>query len=250
MTKYTINKLFEKTFKNPIWKIEVDSITHNLAVECRNTENTLPSFTVYSFSGEVYLEEYSVEAKEWTLEAIQGDYMILKKYGSGSPIQAGIQIIHIPSATPVVSFSEYILKEVHANTLIAVHQRIPSGLNFYINIETGEVTNQQPDKSDYYPSLTNYPVEYLGKRPSFIEKIDVEGQLLFQPIGNIFIWTYHDKTEFGYNLNLVLSSKNEILDERIVLKNSKKLIFHPYFNVDNYIFFLSDTKQEIVTYLV
>lgn len=250
MTKYTINKGLEKAFVDPIWKIEVNTTGNNLAVECRNQQSTIPTFSIFTFEGENIMEQFPVIEKEWTLETIQGEYLILKKYGTSSPNQAGIQIVHIPTKTTVITFAEYVLKEVYQDTIVAVHRSIPSGLVFYIDIGTGQVTNNVEKKLTIRTADIEYPIIYKDKLPHFMQHIDYEDHIWLLPCPNFFIWTYHLKTHNGYALALTLSTKNEILDHVIVLHNLPKLILQPFFKVKGYIFFLSDTKQEIATYLV
>lgn len=249
-TKYKINKVFEKRFSYPIWKIEVDSANNNLAFECRNPENTLPTFSICTFDGESKLKDYQVDEKEWTLETIHEEYLILKKYGTSSPIQAGIKIINYNSKQVIATFSEYILKEIQENTIIALHRSIPSGLLFYIDISTGKIVNKSNTNNNLRPNDIEYPTIYQGKLPSFMQQINYEDQIWIQRYTKGFIWTYHQKTPNGHDLHLILSTNNEILEDIITINNLSKLILQPYFKVKDYIFFLSDTKQEIVTYLV
>ena len=110
MNKYTIKKLFEKSFPFPVWKIEVDSIRQNIAVESRDPNSTLPTYTIYSFEGHTLLDNYLINEKEWTIASIQGDYLILKKYGTSSPVQSGIRIIHFPTQTIIADLAEYIFQ--------------------------------------------------------------------------------------------------------------------------------------------
>lgn len=250
MTKYTINKVFERTFENPIWKIEVDYSKNNLAIECRNPKDTFPTFTVCSFEGDLLLEGYSVDVKEWTLAVIQGDYLILKKFGATSPIQAGIKIIHIPSQKDVVTYAEYILQEVNNNTIVARHRSISSGLFFYIDIATGHVSTTNKEQYAYRDIIIEYPSVYQGKLPTFMQDISYEDHIWIQVCPSYFIWSYLQKTGDSYEQHLILSSKNQVFKHIIVLSGLSKLILQPYFKVKDYIFFLSDTKQEIVTYLV
>lgn len=249
MIKYTINNVFDKTFDQPIWKIEVDCINNNLAIECRDPESTIPTFSICSFDGEILMKDYTIEEKEWTLEGIQGNSLILKKFGSSSPIQAGIQIIHFPTKTIITTLSEYILKEIRENIIIAVHRSIPSGLLFYINLKTGEVSSTKQEPNFYY-TCVEAPRPYLGKIPPFMKDIQYEDQLFIQAFDDHFLWTYQTKNNCKFDLFLLLSTKNEILDKKVIIKSLDKLILQPYFKVKNYIFFLSDTKQNIVTYLV
>ncbi|MFD2557030.1 hypothetical protein [Sphingobacterium tabacisoli] len=250
MNKYTINKAFEKHFPFPIWKIEVDCSNNCLAIEYRNPTDTLPSFSVINFEGESILEKYTASEKEWTLEAIQDEYLIFKRFGTSSPIQAGIEVLHIPSQSIVFSYREYVLKEVYRGWLKVAHRSIPSGVDYYINLKNGTV-HRTVDQAFQLPHNTvTYPVPFHGKLPHFVESLSFEDKLWLQTHQEIFIWCYHKKEDDHYDLHLSLSTKNEILDSKIILKGLNRLIPQPYFQVKGHIFFLSNTKQEIATYLV
>lgn len=250
MSKYTIKKAFEKHYPFPIWKIEVDCAINCLAIEFRNPDTTTPSFTVVDFDGNTLLENYTPDEKEWTLESIQGDFLILKRIGSTSPIQAGIQIFDIPSQRVICVHMEYVLKEVYINRLKVTHRSIPAGFDYYIDISTGKVSSNGVKETQLPQNLVSYPIAYQGRLPEFIQLLSFEDQIWLQPHNDIFIWSYHIKTTHSLDLHLCLSSKTEILDSKIVLNNLDKLIPQPYFKVKDYIFFLSNTKQEIAAYLV
>lgn len=250
MNKYTIKKTFEKKFPFNIWKIEVDSLKNLLAIECRNPDNTLPIFYVLSFNGEILLNEFVCESREWTIESIQDDYLILKRFGEYSPIQSGIQVIHIPSSKIIYTYMEYVLKDVFDQTILAYHRSVPNGLPFYIQITSGEVKNSNQSTLKYRQRDINSPVVYSRKIPKFMENVDYYEQLWIQPYANNFLWAYHSKTNNQYQLNLALTSKNEVIDTKVVLNNLDKLIPQPFFTVKDYIFFLSSNKMKISSYLV
>src|SRR5690606_6771777 len=150
VNKYTINKAFEKSFPFPIWKIEVDSANNRMAIEYRDPKTTIPHFSVLDFDGNTHCDEITVKEKEWTLEAIQGEFLILKRFGASSPIEAGICIIHYPTGRTILTAMEYVLQEVYQNIILARHRSIPGGLIFSIDIATGQITQSKRD--DYiYP---------------------------------------------------------------------------------------------------
>lgn len=250
MIKYTINKAFERNFQFPIWKIEVDCAHAQIAVESRNPESTLPIFSVFTFDGNFTLKDFEVDSREWTLEDIQGDYLILKRFGDYSPVQAGIQVVHIPSKTSVFTYMEYVIKDVYQNTIQAYHRSIPSGLYFYIDIPTGEITNKLEGEKVFTPRDIHYPIPFQGKIPSFLQEITYVDQIWLQPYRDLFLWSYHSHTSDKYNLNLSLSSKNELYDSKIIIEDLDKLIPQPYFTVKEHIFFLSSNKMKISSYLV
>jgi len=249
MTKYTINKVFERNFQFPIWKMEVDTVNNLLAVESRNQTDTLPYFSIIDFEGLTHIDHMAAEAKEWTLEGVQGDYLILKRFGDYSPIQAGIQIIHIPSRTVLCTHLEYIIKEVYTEYIVARHRLIPSGIDYLIHIPTGNLMVQHIPLV-YCVRDINYPVPYQGQVPKFMQTIDFTDQLWLQPHRDLFLWSYHTIQSSKYALNLSISTKTELLDSKIMLNDLDKLIPQPYFTVKDYIFILSGDKMKISTYLV
>ena len=250
MTKYTINKLFEKEFPHVVWKIEVDSEKNFLSIECRNPENTLPYFHVLTFDGVVLLDNYAVHEKEWTIAAIQDRFLILKKYGSASPIQPGIIIIDVYTRAIVCRYDEYIYEDTYENYLIARHRTIPSGLTYYLEIKSGEIGTIKPFKLILPENHLRLPIPYNGKMPIFMESIDFVDQIWLQKHNQNFLWSYHSKNNKCYQLNLILSTNSEIIDQKMILDGMVKLIPQPYFMVKDYIFFLSSNKMKITTYLV
>lgn len=251
MTKYTINKTFSSTFPFPIWKIEADS-THNiLAVECREPDTTMPIFSVITFEGQVLLKNFQPDEKEWTLAAVYHNYLILKKIGISSPIQSGILIFDFHQQKVTSHFVEYALIDIKDNIIIARHRSIASGLMFYINISTGKIESDTNSRNHSLENEIELPNIYTGKLPKYMEEIKFEEHIWLLPHKDIFIWCFHSKQEHNkLDLEIIFSSKNEILNGFTPLKSIDKLILQPFFKVKNYIFFLSDTKQEIITYLV
>lgn len=250
MNKYTINNVFERNFPFPIWKIEVDCLHNQLAVECRDPDSTLPIFYVLNFKGNLLLEQFHSESREWTLEDIQGDYLILKRFGEYSPIQAGIQVIHIPTKSTVFTYVEYIIKEVFNKVIQAYHRSIPSGLFFYIDIVTGEVSNTPSFDTSFPVRDIRYPIPFQGTVPSFLNQISFIDQIWLQPYKDLFLWSYHTQTANHYHLSLSLSSRNELYDTKVIIDDMDKLIPQPYFTVKDHIFFLSSNKMKISSYLV
>lgn len=250
MNKYTINKVFERNFKHPIWKIEVDCMHRQLAVESRNVDSTRAVFSVLDFEGAWILECYEAESREWTLADIQGDYLILKRFGEFSPVEAGLQVIHIPTKTLVFNYMEYVIKEVYNNVIQAYHRSIPSGLFFYIDISTGEVSNSNTYQATFPFRDIHYPVPFKGTIPSFLQEFPYVDQIWLQPYQDLFLWSYHTQNNKYYNLNLSLSSRNELFDTKVIIDDLDKLIPQPYFTVKEHIFFLSSNKMKISSYLV
>ncbi len=250
MTKYTIKKAFNKAFPHPIWKIEVDQDHASIAVEYRCPETTKPFFSVFDLSGDTILDDYGVDEKEWTLAGIQNGRLILKNYGHDTPIQSGIKIIDILEKREIVTHLQYVYVELHNGYVVARHRSIPSGLFYYINIQTGEYSTQHAEYKAINKDQVYWPRVYTSKMPDFMNNIKYSDEIWLQKLENNYIWAYHKKQNYRYSLYLTLSTQNELLDEIEVIKDLPKLILHPFFIVNHNILILSGNKREIVSYLV
>jgi hypothetical protein len=250
MNKYSIKNIFEKEFSFPVWKIEVDCPTDCLVVECRDPKTTLPHFNILGFDGESKCSPIIAAEKEWTLEALQGEFLILKRFGSSSPIEAGIQIIHYPTGQIICHYMEYVLFDVYQGIVLARHRSIPGGLTFAIEMYSGQVNPHQNIDLQYPLSDIKYPLTYTGHKPPFIDDIPYVENIWLLPIDDRFIWSYHLSSDNKYNLHLLLTTRTEALDHKIILEDLDRLIPQPFFQVKRHIFFLSNTKLKIKAYLV
>src|SRR5690606_8237145 len=209
-------------------------------IEYRDPETTIPHFSVLDFDGNIRDDEVTTKEKEWTLEAIQGEFLVLKRFGASSPIEAGICIIHYPTNRTIVTAMEYVLQEVYQGILLARHRSIPGGLVFEIDIATGQITQSKRNDYSYPISHIHYPVTYTATLPAFIREIPFVDQVWLLPLEDAYIWAYHLAEANKYKLHLSLSTKNELLDTKVVLENLNRLIPQPFFQVERYIFFLSN----------
>lgn len=251
MNKYTIKNIFERRFSFPIWKIEVDCTAEHLAVEYRDPDSTLPYFAVIHFDGSSKSKDIHVEEKEWSLESVQKDHLILKRFGSSSPIEAGVRIIHYPTGRTVCDYREYVLVEVFEQTVLVKHRSIPEGLLYGIDIASGEVSLMAQNHSLRYPLFQiKYPVAYEGHKPSFIEQIPYVEHIWLLPYEDHFLWAYHVENDGKYDLHLQVSSRATTIADKIILESLDRLIPQPFFTVQGHIFFLSNCKLKIKGYLV
>lgn len=251
MNKYTIKKIFERRFSFPIWKIEVDCSNKLVAIEFRNPDTTLAHFAVFDFEGMDKGDQIIAKEKEWTLDSVQGEFLILKRFGSSSPIEAGIQIIHYCTGKILCDYREYVLVEVYNQVVVARHRAIADGLLYGIDIVNGHVSLLPENKVlDFPPTHIKYPISYQGHQPDFIRAIPFVDQLWILPYQEKFIWAYHMKNKDKFNLHLQVSTRTNTLDDQIILENLERLIPQPFFAVQEYIFFLSNCKLKIKGYLV
>ena len=249
MTKYTINKAFEKTLPTNIWKIEVDAIQALIAIETRNLDGSEALFHVFNFQGECVMSSFKSEGKEWTLDSLQDGFLILKRVGEHTPIQEGIQIINSKTQERVFTSYEFILLDVYCHKIHARHRSISSGETISIEISTGKYSPSQEHNFKLCPNRVQYPITYT-KVPEFLQNINIEGPLWLNKIGAHYIWSFHEKSEEKHKLILAISDLNQLLDKLVILEDMDRMIPQPYFQIENQVFFMSFNKREIISYLL
>ncbi len=249
MTKYTINKIFEKAFPTNIWKIEIDSVKPYVAIETRDVETTLASFFVFDFEGNCLMSPCQADGKEWTLDSIQNGYLILKRIGEQTPVQEGIQIIQIHNNEIIFSSYEFVLLDVFKDYIHARHRSISSGESIAINIKNGEYSSANDIQFDMACNKVQYPVTYQ-QTPRFLKHEHNIGPLWLSKCGHHFLWCYHKQKNDHFDLCLATSNLNQILDQQVILHDMEKMIPQPYFQLGSQVFFMSFNKREIVSYLV
>mgnify|MGYP003574988772 CR=1 FL=1 len=249
MTKYTINKVFEKALPSNIWKIELDSIQPIIAVETRNMDTTEASFHAFDLTGNCLMSPCQADGKEWTLDSVQDGQLILKRIGEHTPIQEGIKIINIERNEVVFTSYEFILLDVYCGFVHARHRSISSGETIAINIHSGKYSPALEHKFEICLNKIQYPITY-SPIPQFLKNEDSTGPLWLSKCGQIYLWCYHQKTASGFDLILAISDLNRLLDKQVILNNMNKMIPQPYFQLERQVFFMTFNKREIVSYLV
>ena len=248
MTKYTINKVFERSFPANIWKIEIDPVQPLIAVETAISIAPWLPFRC-STSRKHRKAPCKAEAKEWTLDAIQDGHLILKRIGEHTPIQEGIQIIHIQTEQVIFSSYEFILLDVYDKVVQARHRSITSGETIAIDIYSGTYAPLSDRQLKFVCNKIQYPNTYTGK-PLFLAQESITGPIWLSTYKHHYIWCYHVENGDNFNLILTLSDLNHSHDRQVIMENMDKMIPQPYFQIGPQLFFMSFNKREIIAYLV
>lgn len=251
MFKNTINKVFQKKFPNNIWKIEIDIFHNYLAIEVRDKQTTLPQYTVFDFSGQlISSSSYIPLEKEWMMEGIQKGFIILKKVGENTPVKEGIRVIHSNSGQEVFTNYEYQLLDVYEDYIKVRHRSVVSGNELYLRIEDGTLhSNRDIDITHLPRNGVIFPIVY-NKTPHFFSAEKITDYLWLSKAGEHYIWCYHQHESDSYCLVLAVSDLNQVLYREVIIDRLERMIPQPYFQVGRNLFFLSQNKQEIVSYLV
>ncbi|MFD2969900.1 hypothetical protein [Sphingobacterium bambusae] len=249
MTKYTIYKAFEKKFPSQIWKIVVDAQSLQVAVETRDNETTKPHLHVFDFAGRSLLENLPVDEKEWTLEALQHQTIILKRLGDTSPVKEGIWFLDLEGNTRYLSH-EHTWIDTCVDFVKMRHRSIQSGFEEYLDIRAASKAIGHDSSCDSYNTSLKMPSPYGGLLPPHLSHLTYVDIPWISLTDEKLLISYHSKDEEGYHLNLCVANASNVLHEQRLLQNMPKMIPQPYFQIGHQIFLMSYNKQEIVSYLV
>lgn len=249
MTKYTISKAFSQRFPFNIWKIVADSDSKLLAVELRNPADTLPILYSLDFEGVAHLSHLQLQPKEWTLDAVNKQLLVVKKVGENSPVGAGVLLIDHTGKTLYESH-EHILLQSEANHIVLRQRSLQAGFERYVDFENFQNAATPPPVNPATAAAITLPAVFNGEIPSFLKDVTIIDQLWLSRWQEKWIWSYHTKENNSYNLNLCIADRSNILYKQCLLQAMPKMIPQPYFQIANQIFLLSYNKQEIVSYLL
>ena len=249
MTKYTFSKLFSQDFPFIIWKIVADPLAGRLGIELREPERTLPVFYSLDFQGNIIHQAIEVATKEWTLDAIRKDKLILKKVGDYQPVKEGVLVLD-NQGNSLFNSEEHILLHTHQNYLELRHRSFQSGFEQYVDLTDFRMSSQKPSLAMPDEPAIEMPIPYYGELPDYLKAVTRADGIWLSRWADKFIWTYHRKEKENYALILCLADESELLYSTVLLEDMPKMIPQPYFQIGNQIFLLSYNKQEIVSYLL
>jgi len=249
MTKYTFSKLFSQDFPFIIWKIVADPLSAMLGIELRHPESTLPILYSLDFKGDIHHKALELSPKEWTLDAICKDKLILKKVGDYQPVKEGVQIIDGHGHT-VFTSEEHVLLHSDQHYLQLRHRSFQSGFEHYVNLDDYSVSQQAPTAKAAAGPILEIPQFYNGPKPSYLQTVTMADGLWLSRWEDKFLWTYHRQEKDKYQLILCIADESNLLHTEIMMEDMPKMIPQPYFQIGNQLFLLSYNKQEIVSYLL
>ncbi|MGO1245384.1 MAG: hypothetical protein ACTJHT_03440 [Sphingobacterium sp.] len=248
-TEDIIIKAFEVHFPSQIWKIVVDPLLKQIAVELRDPDSTLPVIQVLDFHGNILVNKIEIQEKEWTVEALQHRTLILKRVGDAHPIAAGIQLLNFEGEVRYITH-EYTWVETCQDFIKIRHRSFQTGFEEYLGIPEAKKLRVPSASQESFPSAIKMPIPYTGPLPSFLKNIPIEDFPWVSRMHDKFLWSVHSKENTNYNLNLYVADASKVLQVHSLLNDMPKMIPQPYFQIANQIFLMSYNKREIVSYLV
>ncbi|WP_104382672.1 hypothetical protein [Sphingobacterium sp. HMA12] len=251
MTNQTISKAFNTVFNYPIWRIEIDAKSRLIAVETRNPADTRPYFNVITFEGDYLLQDLEAISKEWVLAGIQCHKLILKKISSNSPIDAGVHVIDCYQPDQQETWFNYLFVEMVNGGLRLRPKMIEQGMQLFLDLKTMSIENKKEESFKPFDGQIVYPINYNGQIPQFLTDFTVDGEIWISALDDYFIWAFYEKnTDNHYQIRIVRSTKERLIDAIIAVDQLPLKFFNIYFLVNKQIFLLTDNKREFVSYLV
>lgn len=250
MSLYNLKNAFHIQVGLPIWRIEIDEKKQLIAVESRQQDGSKPQLSVYTFQGEEICSPLQLPAKEWTLASIQGDYIVCKKFGSATPLAAGVLIYNFRTSEAPSSFLAHHYLEALEGAVKVRHQNFQTGFEEYVLLGENTLRRSLPTAIKPFVNKIVYPLHYQGKRPKFLAPYAAIEDLWISQVGDKYIWTYYQKNQELWDIKLLVSNKYEVFAEATIAEGLKLRVPTIYFQVEEQIFLLTDNKQEIVSYLV
>jgi len=251
MTNQRILKAFNILLTYPIWRIEIDAENRLIAVETRNPADTLPYFNVITFDGDYLIQDLEAISKEWVLAGIQCHKLILKKISSNSPIDAGVHLIDCYQPDQQETWFNYFFLEIVDGGILLRPKMIEQGMQLFLDLKTMSIENKKEELLKPFDSQIVYPIIYNGQIPQFLTDFTADGEIWISALDDHFIWAFYEKnTDNHYQIRIVRSTKERLIDSIIAVDQLSLKFFNIYFLVNEQIFLLTDNKREFVSYLV
>jgi hypothetical protein len=137
-----------KSFKDRIWKVDLDSQNPIIAIETRAVEDHKTYFSAFNYAtGETLYKEITVpDSWHWSLDKVHKGTIFLHSYvHDGSPEHKGI--IAIATSGEII-WQHYHLT-LHAVTnagLLAYNPKVQPKMLQLLSAQTGEVINTNPSR--------------------------------------------------------------------------------------------------------
>ncbi len=251
MDKYTLKTAFRKSFFGVVWRIEADPAAGILAIETREPDTGIPSFSAIEYhTGVSSVDEKRYGDRNWSLAGVVDGKLILRAWGQNTPEGAGVVCMDASTGNVLWEQFNYTLISLENRQLIVRHRNFASGYEQYLNPRDGSLAekNNLPNKPT--GSEIVLPQRHVGDMPLFLENFDVKGELLFCRVGDRTVWAFHEAEDRTYRIRLVVSRGLKILTDRVMVSDLPKMAPELFFMINDYLFFIGDNKREIVAYLV
>lgn len=251
MDKYTLKTAFRKSFLGVVWRIEADTASSILAVETRNADTGIPSFSTIGYdTGMPLVDEKPYGDRTWSLAGIIDGKLILRAWGQNTPEGAGIACIDATTGDIRWEQFNYTLVALENRQLVVRHRNFAAGYEQRLNPADGNLTQINNSANKPYGAEIVLPQRYVGDTPLFLENYALQGTLFFCHIKDRTVWAFHEADNHAYRIKLIVSHGLKVLSDEVVVSGLSKMAPELFFTINDQLFFIGDNKREIVSYLV
>ncbi|SEO09992.1 protein of unknown function [bacterium A37T11] len=246
-----LNSAFSNNFSGIVWRIKTDEVSQLLAVESRDSDTGMPSFSVIHYpTGSVLLHELHYGDRWWTIAGIHQGMLIVQAMSEAGPAAEGLAAIDCQTGKVVWETFQYRLQMLTNEGIFVYHRMLSGPPGELISFESGTllVPNADPSFFKPIPNQVALPVMYEGQKPSWLNAETIHGPLFYCLYGQETLWAWHEPDNNAYNLRLRTEAGGKNPSNTLLLEHLPKLLLEPFFLLDGQIFCVTHTNRGISSY--
>lgn len=251
--KYRLNSAFSKVFSGRIWRIKTDESAQLLAIETRDRNNGQPFFSVIHYpSGQVLLNEQTYGDRWWTLAAIAGERLLLQTMSTDGPQTHGLTALHSRTGETAWEGFQYRFLAVTAKGVAVQHRNVSGGPPSLLNILSGaRIDTTVTDETLYpVPVHVTLPRACTEPPPAWLSAYPAEGPLFHTSNHDRDIFVFHERQQDAFALRILIFSGETVLYNQVIADSFEKILYEPFFILDNQLFAVSHQDDTIISYFV
>lgn len=251
--KYTLKPSLTERFEGIIWKIETDDNEPIIAIETRNVADRKTFYSAFNYvSGECLFKEITVENSWlWGLARVHDGVVLLHSYkNDNSPEHAGIVALN---SSGQIAWTQYnrTLEDVTDLGLLVYNPKIEPKVFDLISVISGQIL---AGTSSLFTSLfqevilPDIRIDTGNTECSLPQNISVP--FFHKHYNQKDIFVYHTQVQNLFTQQLVVCQAGKTILEDNLAVDIPKMNPEAFFIQRNHLFYIRNSKQEFVSYLV
>ncbi len=246
-----LKPIVSEIFTGLIWKIKINDETGLLAIESRDSELKMVSFSVLNFqTGKINFKELSYqEAWNLSLEYLSKDNLLIKGYeDQTSPESKGI--ISVDAANGAVLWSKFniSLNQTGQSAIQVYDPRIMPRRYFWIDQFTSGPVDPPLSTLPEIKVRLAQPDPYF-KLPDWINHGELIGEISALVHNDLTILSFHEVFNKFMQQRLIVYQEDSILLDDILISGIQKLQPEAFFIQKNHLFYIRN-KRQLLSYSV
>lgn len=252
MTESVPSHLFSQKINGFIWKVLINSDLTYIAIESRNSETKLVTFSALSLeSGDFLFREIKME-EDWNLSlafAATSNLIITAFDQSLIPESKGIISLHINDGS--VNWQRYNLSLNYADDqgLMVFDSKIQPRKYYRIDPGTGEILTEANEIRDTENRLIFPEILSSYKLPDWIDEQMINGSISALKYHDLEMVSFHQKASGSLEQRLLVYQGDKVFIDDILISGIQKLQPESFFICNKHLFYIRN-KSEIISYLV